>query len=197
MSVKAIFFHIVEFNDTPLIHMHFFVTHHSVILPLCHTATTVMEYCWEGSAKLQMHRRSCALPLLLHQTTKLQAKLHHRAMASVAHFLSHSQQICTWIIQVPRFYSYSPEYTPVITLALCPGCTMRDTCVWLSIIKSNPSQPMFSSTESSILQVCFTLFHITWTLRNTIFFFVVKKIRLLCIALQACLSCNSLSVLVV
>lgn len=84
-------------------------------------------------------------------------------------FSLHSQQICTSIIQVPCFYSYSPEYTPVITLALCPGCIMGDTCVWSSIIKSNPSQPIFPSMESSILQVCFTLFQITWTLRNVIF----------------------------
>ena len=51
--MDAIFFHMKELNDTPLLHMHFHVK-----MPFCHTAPllpsvtqqqNVMEFWWEGS----------------------------------------------------------------------------------------------------------------------------------------------------
>jgi len=53
MSIDAIFFCMKEFNDTPLLHMHFHATYLSVSLPLCchlpHGIKMKLEYCWEGS----------------------------------------------------------------------------------------------------------------------------------------------------
>jgi len=52
MSVGAIFFHVEEFNDAPLLYVHFHVRCHFVRVPLCcHLphGNDVMEYWWEGS----------------------------------------------------------------------------------------------------------------------------------------------------
>ena len=53
MSMGAIFFCREEFNGTPLVHIRFYVRHHSVIAPLLPSVTrqqNVTEYWWKGSA---------------------------------------------------------------------------------------------------------------------------------------------------
>ena len=55
MSMGAIFFCREEFNGTPLVHIRFYVRHHSVIAPLLPSVTrqqNVTEYWWRGSASI-------------------------------------------------------------------------------------------------------------------------------------------------
>ena len=61
MSMGAIFFHMKKFSGTALLHIHFHLRLHFVILPpvaIYHTEQNVTEYWWEGSTSAAILSKS-------------------------------------------------------------------------------------------------------------------------------------------